>query len=67
MLRCLAALSWYVYPGIYTMVYGYAKIYGYAEVCGNAMVGDNAKVCSTADYMVFKNWWSSSRHFTWTA
>ena len=34
--------------------------YGDAWVCGNA------KVCGNADYIVFKNWWSSGRYFTWT-
>ena len=59
-------------------VYGEAIVYGEAEVCGNAMVcGDaivygNAKVCGDAkvekksDYIVFKNWWSNGRYFTWT-
>ena len=42
------------------MVYGNAKISGYATVCGNA------KVSGDADYIVFKNWWSSGRYFTWT-
>ena len=27
---------------------------------------DNAKVSGNADYIVFKNWWSSGRYFTWT-
>ena len=33
---------------------------------GNAWVGENAMVCENADYIVFKNWWSSGRYFTWT-
>ena len=37
-----------------------------AIVCGNAWVGENAMVCENADYIVFKNWWSSGRYFTWT-
>lgn len=41
-------------------VYGVAKVYGNAEVCGDAMVK------SVSDYIVFKNWWSSGRYFTWT-
>lgn len=32
----------------------------------DAWVCDNAEVCGNADYIVFKNWWSSGRHFTWT-
>ena len=43
-----------------------------ARVYGNAWVSDNAQVCGDAqvnsirDYIVFKNWWSSGRYFTWT-
>ena len=54
------------------IVCGYAKVYGYAKVCGDAMVYGEAKVCGNAivekksDYIVFKNWWSSGRYFTWT-
>ena len=53
-------------------VCGNAKVYGDALVCGNALVCENAevcgnaKVCENADYIVFKNWWSSGRYFTWT-
>ena len=60
------------------MVYDNARVFGDAMVCdnarvfGDAMVSGNAKVCadaevsSIADYIVFKNWWSSGRYFTWT-
>ena len=48
------------------MVYDNAEIYGNARVYGNAEIGENAKVESAADYIVFKNWWSSGRYFTWT-
>lgn len=62
----------------HAMVYGDAWVYGDAMVCGGAIISDNAKVCGSAlirgdakissskDYIVFKNWWSSYRHFTWT-
>lgn len=43
-----------------------AKVYGYAKVCGNAEVRGDAKVYKNSDYIVFKNWWSSGRYFTWT-
>ena len=43
-----------------------AKVYGLAEVYGNADVYRNARVASISDYIVFKNWWSSGRYFTWT-
>ena len=48
------------------MVCGNAKVYGNAEVCGNAMVCGDAKVYGNEDYIVFKNFWSSGRYFTWT-
>ena len=35
-------------------------VYGDAEVHGNAIVEKKS------DYIVFKNWWSSGRYFTWT-
>ena len=59
-------------------IYGNAKVYENAEVRGDAMVCENAKVfgdaniygdayiASNSDYIVFKNWWSSGRYFTWT-
>ncbi len=43
-----------------------AEVYGDAKVSGNAEVSYNAKIKSTQDYIVFKNWWSSGRFFTWT-
>ena len=47
-------------------VEGDATVEDKAKVRGNAMVSGNAKVSRDADYIVFKNWWSSGRHFTWT-
>ena len=47
-------------------VCGDAKVYDDAKVFGNAKVYGDAKVCGDADYIVFKNWWSSGRYFTWT-
>ena len=49
-----------------------ALVYGNAFVCGNAMVYGNAEIAGDAevhcdeDYIVFKNWWSSGRYFSWT-
>ena len=37
-----------------------------AEVFGNARICGNATIASSSDYIVFKNWWSSGRYFTWT-
>ena len=52
-------------------VFGNAKVCGNAEVCGDAVIYGNASignavVASISDYIVFKNWWSSGRYFTWT-
>ena len=53
-------------------VYDNAKVCGNAEICSNAQVFGNAEICgdaeitSNSDYIVFKNWWSSGRYFTWT-
>ena len=53
-------------------VSGNAKVCGDAVVLGNAVVWGNAVVCGDAvvselgDIIVFKNHWSSGRHFTYT-
>ena len=59
-------------------VMGYARVMGNAEVYNNAVVyysamvygeaeiGGYAKIANNSDYIVFKNWWSSGRYFTWT-
>ena len=59
-------------------VYGDAEVYGYAAVFENAKVYKdarirgyaeiigNAKIEKLGDYVVFQNFWSSGRHFTWT-
>ena len=50
----------------------YAHVWGDVEVCGKAVVSGNAyirgdaKVNGKADYIVFKNFWSSGRYFIWT-
>lgn len=45
---------------------GNAWVYGNAKVCGKAEVRGDAEVYKNSDYIVFKNWWSSGRYFTWT-
>ena len=46
--------------------------FGIAEICGNAFVRGYAEIYgdvvvkNNEDYIVFKNFWSSGRHFTWT-
>lgn len=47
-------------------VYGKARVYDYVKVCGEAEVCGEAVIKSKSDYIVFKNWWSSGRYFTWT-
>ena len=53
-------------------VSGNAKVWGNAEVSGDAWVSGDAKVWGDAkvsdleDVIVFKNHWSSGRHFTYT-
>lgn len=44
----------------------HAFVTGVAEVSGPAIVIGNAFVRLNSDYIVFKNWWSSGRYFTWT-
>ena len=54
------------------IVRGDARIFDYVIVCDNAEVRGEVNVCGDAmissdkDYIVFKNWWSSGRYFTWT-
>ena len=54
-------------------VYGNAEVYGnanisyYAKVYGNAVIKGDAIVHDAVDYIVFKNFWSSGRYFTWTS
>ena len=48
------------------MVFDNARVYGDAWVCGGAWVCGDAKIENNSDYIVFKNWWSSGRYFTWT-
>ena len=49
-----------------------ARVYDNARVSDNACVSGSTSVCgdaeisTDADYIVFKNWWSSGRYFTWT-
>lgn len=36
------------------------------DIIGLANIDGDAVIESNRDYIVFKNWWSSGRHFTWT-
>ena len=44
-----------------------AEVSDYAKVYGNAAIKGDAKVHDAVDYIVFKNFWSSGRYFTWTS
>ena len=48
------------------VVSGNAQVRGYAEVCGDAELCGDAVIKDDSDYLVFKNFWSSGRYFTWT-
>ena len=50
----------------YAWVCGDARVYGDARVFGNAEICGKAEIANDLDYIVFKNWWSSGRYFTWT-
>lgn len=43
-----------------------AYVYGRIKIDGTAYISNGAEVCKTDDYIVFKNFWSSGRYFTWT-
>lgn len=43
-----------------------AKIYGNVMITGDAYISGDAEISKLDDYIVFKNWWSSGRYFTWT-
>ena len=47
-------------------IYDNAEVYGNVRICGKATIKGDAKVHDTVDYIVFKNFWSSGRYFTWT-
>ena len=53
-----------IYDG--AVISGNAEVCGRAKVCGRVEVAGDAKVTDNSDYIVFKNWWSSGRYFTWT-
>ena len=55
----------------YSMIYDHVIVRNNAiikdvEISGNAVISHDAKILSNKDYIVFKNWWSSGRYFTWT-
>ena len=67
-----AVVSGHAWVGGHAMVRGDASVEENATVeenawvYGNARVGGDATVRGKEDFIVFKNWWSSGRFFTWT-
>ena len=49
-----------------TEVSGSAKVFGSVQVNGSALISGDDEVSELGDYIVFKNNWSSGRHFTYT-
>lgn len=49
-----------------SQICGSAQVYGDVEVINDTIIGGDAIVEYVSDYIVFKNWWSSGRCFTWT-
>ena len=45
---------------------GFVEIKGNTLVLGNIRLYGDAVIRDMLDYIVFKNWWSSGRFFTWT-
>lgn len=54
------------YVGDNAEICGNTKVFGDAGVFGDADIYGDAEICGQSDYIVFKNWWSSGRYFTWT-
>lgn len=61
--------------GYGVVIGGYARISNFATVApdshtiiikGSAKISGDAIIRFDHDYIVFKNWWSSGRYFTWT-
>ena len=49
-----------------TVINDNVEVYKTAVIFENANIIGNAKITSISDYIIFKNWWSSGRYFTWT-
>ena len=58
-----------IYEGIIldqVVIEGNAHVAGSVKIDGNAHICGNAVIEGKEDFIVFKNWWSSGRYFTWT-
>lgn len=49
-----------------TVIEGNARVTGKVVIDGTAYICGNAVIAKNEDFIVFKNWWSSGRYFTWT-
>lgn len=47
-------------------IYDNAVVSDNANIRGEVCICGDAIISSDKDYIVFKNWWSSGRFFTWT-
>ncbi len=52
--------------GMDAAIEGNARVTGKVVIDGTAYIGGNAEIAKNEDFIVFKNWWSSGRYFTWT-
>lgn len=48
------------------VIEGNARVAGIVTIDGKAHICGNAVIEGKEDFIVFKNWWSSGRYFTWT-
>lgn len=58
-----------IYEGIIldqVVIEGNAHVAGSVTIDGKAHICGNAVIEGKEDFIVFKNWWSSGRYFTWT-
>ena len=53
-------------PNVCITICGNAKVCDEAEVFDHVVICGDAVITSKSDYILFKNWWSSGRYFTWT-
>lgn len=65
-IRDYAIIGGTAYIGDRAEVMGTAQVDRVALVCGDAQIRGDAIIDDNSGYIVFKNWWSSGRYFTWT-
>ncbi len=49
-----------------TIISGDVKVFGDVMIKINSIIFGNAEIKNINDFIEFKNWWSSGRHFIWT-